>query len=61
MSKVALDQLAYSPVMNAVFLTFCRTLEGRGDEVLATLEQRWLPIMKANYALWPAAHVLGFM
>lgn len=57
--QVALDQLAWAPVMNAAFFALITVLEGRPHEWRSNLEDKWPKAMKANYMLWPAAQLVG--
>ncbi|PRW57029.1 hypothetical protein C2E21_4128 [Chlorella sorokiniana] len=58
--KMALDQLLYGPIMTLVFFAFLKTLEGRPDLILHTIETKLWPVLAANYALWPIAHLINF-
>ncbi|KAI7842218.1 hypothetical protein COHA_004131 [Chlorella ohadii] len=58
--KTALDQLVWGPGMTLVFLAFLKTLEGRPDLILHTIETKFWPMLLANYVLWPLAHLISF-
>lgn len=58
--KTAADQLIWAPVMTCVFFVVLKALEGHPDMILPTIQQRVLPTLLINYALWPAAHIISF-
>ncbi|KAI5780896.1 hypothetical protein EDC01DRAFT_730535 [Geopyxis carbonaria] len=61
LKRVAADQLAFAPVGLAAFFSYMTYAEG-GDSaaVRKRLGQVYLPTLKANYMLWPAAQLLNF-
>jgi len=59
-SKTAVDQLIWAPIMTVVFLAFLTTLEGRPEAVLSIVQAKLLPIMMANFGVWPLAHLINF-
>lgn len=60
LAKTALDQLLWAPAFSCVFFAFINVLDGRPDAVLPAIQNKLLPMMLANYALWPAAHLINF-
>lgn len=59
-TKTALDQLLWAPAFSCVFFAFINILDGRPDAVLPAIQAKLLPMLLANYALWPAAHLINF-
>ena len=60
LTKTAVDQLIWAPTMTVVFLTFLTTLEGRPETIMSVLQTKLLPILAANFTLWPLAHLVNF-
>lgn len=62
LTKTAIDQLIWAPVMTCVFLAFLTTLEGHPDtsHIMGVIQARLVPIMLANFTVWPVAHLLNF-
>ncbi|XP_077529460.1 mitochondrial inner membrane protein Mpv17-like [Haemaphysalis longicornis] len=59
--KVLLDQCAFTPVLIPSFLTALGALQGRSWEGIKDMVRAdFLPILKANYMLWPAAQIINF-
>ncbi len=61
LTKTAIDQLIYAPIMTVVFFVFLRFLEvgWQPDALLATMD-RVVPTLLANYCIWPFAHYVSF-
>ena len=57
---MALDQLVYSPVMAAVFLTALKVMEGSPAAVLPFLQARLVPTVLAGWTVWPAVNAVNF-
>jgi len=61
LTKLAVDQTVFAPSIIAAFFTYTSLSEGRGIEgVKERLSQVYLPSLKANYMLWPAANFVNF-
>lgn len=60
LTKTSVDQLIWAPTMTVVFLTFLTTLEGRPETIATVLQTKLLPILAANFTLWPMAHLVNF-
>lgn len=62
LTKTAIDQLIWAPVMTCVFLAFLTTLEGHPDSahIMGVIQARLVPIMLANFTVWPVAHLINF-
>ena len=60
LTKTSVDQLIWAPVMTVVFLTFLTTLEGRPEAALDVVHQKLVPILIANFSVWPIAHLINF-
>jgi protein Mpv17 len=59
-SKVAIDQLIFAPLVTLVFYAYKCTAEGRPREYFHELDQKLWPTIKAGWSLWPAAHSINF-
>lgn len=59
-AKTALDQLLWAPAFSCVFFAFVNLFEGRPDLILPAISAKLLPMLAANYALWPLAHLINF-
>ena len=59
-SKVAIDQLLFSPLCTLVFYAYKCIAEARAHELGQELERKYLPTLQAGWKLWPAAHVINF-
>eukprot|EP00200_Dunaliella_tertiolecta_P008705 CAMPEP_0202374400 /NCGR_PEP_ID=MMETSP1127-20130417/5236_1 /ASSEMBLY_ACC=CAM_ASM_000462 /TAXON_ID=3047 /ORGANISM="Dunaliella tertiolecta, Strain CCMP1320" /LENGTH=352 /DNA_ID=CAMNT_0048971543 /DNA_START=240 /DNA_END=1298 /DNA_ORIENTATION=+ len=58
--KMMSDQFLMTPFMTSVFFAVMTTLEGHPDRALTTVKDKIKPTLKANYLLWPAAHLVNF-
>eukprot|EP00210_Caulerpa_lentillifera_P002820 g2694.t1 len=58
--KTCLDQLAWAPFFNCVFIAFIDILKGHPMMIPHTIRMKFGKTMMANYALWPLAHVINF-
>lgn len=59
--KVFLDQAVFTPVFLPSFLVTLGALQGRSwGSIKDTVRADFLPILKANYMLWPAAQLINF-
>lgn len=60
-TKTAIDQLIWAPAMTVVFLAFLTTLEGGNPErILGVIKAKLVPIMLANFGVWPLVHLVNF-
>jgi hypothetical protein len=53
-------QLVYASLGTALFFTVITTLEGHPSAVPAVVAAKFGPTLAANYAVWPAAHLVNF-
>ncbi|KAI8465312.1 MAG: hypothetical protein J3K34DRAFT_525476 [Monoraphidium minutum] len=60
LTKTALDQVVYASFGTVLFFTVVTLLEGRPSAVPAVVAAKFLPTLAANYAIWPAAHLINF-
>lgn len=60
LTKTAIDQLVWAPLMTVLFLAFLTTLEGRPDAVLSVIHAKLVPIYLANLGIWPIWHIINF-
>uniref|UniRef100_A0A1E1WXI2 Mitochondrial inner membrane protein Mpv17 n=1 Tax=Amblyomma aureolatum TaxID=187763 RepID=A0A1E1WXI2_9ACAR len=59
--KVLLDQGVFTPMFIPSFLVTLGTLQRRSwEDIKRTVRTDYLPILKANYMLWPAAQLINF-
>ncbi|KAG2449968.1 hypothetical protein HYH02_000072 [Chlamydomonas schloesseri] len=59
-SKMALDQLVMSPLSTALFFMVMRAWEGHPADAFSYMRGKMVPTLKANYLLWPLAHIINF-
>ncbi len=43
-----------------MFFAFVNLFEGRPDLIVPAISAKLLPMLAANYALWPLAHLINF-
>ena len=62
LAKTAIDQCIWAPVMTCVFLAFLTSLEGHPDiaTITSVIQTKLVPIMLANFTVWPLAHLVNF-
>lgn len=60
LSKMALDQTLMAPLMTAAFFGLMKVLEGRPREAGPEVSAKLAPTLRANWAVWPAAHLVNF-
>jgi hypothetical protein len=60
LTKTAIDQMIWAPVMTVVFLVFLTTLEGHPESAFDVVQAKLVPIMLANFGVWPLAHLINF-
>jgi protein Mpv17 len=59
--RILLDQLAFSPVVHIGFFAYMALSHGGGGEaVRRSLEDKLVPAMQMNYAVWPATQAVNF-
>ncbi|CAL5229356.1 g12667 [Coccomyxa viridis] len=58
--KMLLDQLLWAPFFSCVFFVFTNVLAGHPEAVLPSIQAKLLPMMIANFAVWPIAHLINF-
>lgn len=46
--------------MTCFFFGFLKVLEGHPEQALATIQDKTLATVAANYVIWPAAHIVSF-
>lgn len=59
-AKIAVDQLAYAPIFTCVLYAWLAAWHGNIDGIPEVLQEKVLPTLLANYAVWPLAHGLNF-
>ncbi|KAG2495218.1 hypothetical protein HYH03_006824 [Edaphochlamys debaryana] len=60
LTKMSLDQLLMCPTATALFFTVMRIWEGHPNDALSYMRTKIAPTLRANYVLWPAAHIINF-
>ncbi|GBF95122.1 hypothetical protein Rsub_07706 [Raphidocelis subcapitata] len=58
--KTALDQTFYAAFGTVLFFTVVTLLEGRPSAVASVVATKFWPTLLANFAIWPAAHLVNF-
>lgn len=58
--KILIDQLLYAPVFTCVLYTFLQLAHMDPAGIPAVLQDKVVPTLMANYAVWPLAHALNF-
>ena len=59
-TKMVLDQLVMSPLSTALFFMVMRAWEGHPQDAFRYMRGKMVPTLKANYLLWPLAHIINF-
>lgn len=60
MLKAGIDQAFMAPFGTAAFYVFSKTVEGKREEIVPVLKEKFVPTMICSYKLWPAAHIINF-
>lgn len=61
LTKVAIDQLLFAPIVLVVFISTLSTLEGKSlSEIQTKVRAEFKDLIIANYKLWPAVQVINF-
>lgn len=60
LTKVATDQLLFTPIGISLFYGTLATLEGRPEETPQIIREKLVKTMLFGYCVWPAAHVINF-
>lgn len=60
--KMFFDQFTYwAPGINVIYLFSLAKLEGKSNDfAVSNVKERILPVLKANWMLWPIAQVINF-
>ncbi|KAK9917307.1 hypothetical protein WJX75_002997 [Coccomyxa subellipsoidea] len=58
--KMLADQLLWAPFFSCVFFAFTNTLAGHPEATIPAIQNKLLPMMLANFAVWPIAHLINF-
>lgn len=59
-TKVAADQLVFTPFGISAFYATITALEGRPEDTVEVIREKFLKTILAGYCVWPAAHVINF-
>lgn len=59
-TKVAIDQLLYTPVAIGAFYFTLDTLEGHPLRLQETMTEKFKPTLLAGWTVWPLVHVINF-
>ena len=58
--KILIDQLLYAPVFTVILYTYLQAAHGDLAGIPEVLQDKVVPTLLANYAVWPLAHALNF-
>jgi len=59
-TKMAVDQLLFTPIATVIFYTIIKTMEGQSDRIMSTIKEKFWPTLLAGYTVWPLAHLINF-
>jgi protein Mpv17 len=60
-TRVALDQLLFSPTFLLIFFSFNGIVEGKGrDEIIHRLELGYKKVLIGNWTIWPLVQLVNF-
>jgi protein Mpv17 len=60
LAKMLIDQTLWTPISICIFYSVFKTMEGRRDQILQTIKDKFWATLFAGYAVWPLAHVINF-
>ncbi|KAK9452987.1 hypothetical protein V1511DRAFT_463408 [Dipodascopsis uninucleata] len=61
LTRVLCDQLIFTPICLACFFAFMTFVEGGGRKLLVRkLGSLYVPTLKSNFMVWPAAQIINF-
>eukprot|EP00095_Tigriopus_kingsejongensis_P001936 maker-scaffold246_size239296-snap-gene-1.29 protein:Tk01936 transcript:maker-scaffold246_size239296-snap-gene-1.29-mRNA-1 annotation:"Mpv17" len=61
LTKVALDQGAFAPTFNAIFLSVIGLFQGKNlEQIKVKLSREYRDVMLTNYKIWPAVQLVNF-
>eukprot|EP00891_Asterochloris_glomerata_P003769 jgi/Astpho2/3769/e_gw1.00060.85.1_t len=55
--KMMADQFLWAPFFSCIFFT---VINGAPQNIIPDIQQKLIPVLMANYALWPVAHLINF-
>eukprot|EP00775_Hariotina_reticulata_P007534 gene7534-7744_t len=58
--RMALDQLCFAPLFIGSMIAILTALDGKSDQIVATLKSDLPSAVRANWALWVPAQFLNF-
>ncbi|KAJ7537339.1 hypothetical protein O6H91_11G002100 [Diphasiastrum complanatum] len=58
--RTAADQLIFTPLAMGSLFVVLLFLEGRNDQIMAKLQQDWLPTIVANWTVWIPFQIINF-
>ncbi|CAL8465020.1 g4555 [Coccomyxa elongata] len=58
--KMLVDQLLWAPFFSCIFFAFTNTLAGHPEATIPAIQNKLIPMMLANFAVWPIAHLINF-
>lgn len=60
-TKVAIDQILWTPIFDVVFLTYMTLAEGKTlDDVKTKIQNDLSTAVRGSWAIWPVAHAINF-
>jgi len=58
--KILIDQLLYAPLFTCILYSYLQIANGDAASIPTVLQDKVVPTLLANYAVWPLAHALNF-
>lgn len=58
--KILIDQLLYAPAFTCILYAYLQAANGDIAGIPEVLQDKVVPTLMANYAVWPLAHALNF-
>ncbi|KIY95774.1 Protein SYM1 [Monoraphidium neglectum] len=59
-AKTLLDQVVYASIGTGLFFAVITALEGHPELAPSVVAAKFWPTLAANWAIWPAAHIVNF-
>mmetsp|Transcript_33507 Transcript_33507/g.84111 ORF Transcript_33507/g.84111 Transcript_33507/m.84111 type:complete len:192 (+) Transcript_33507:1126-1701(+) len=60
LSKLALDQLIFSPFLTSLFFSYLELVNGKPESIPDTISKQLLPCMKMSWKVWPITQWINF-
>lgn len=59
-SKIALDQMIFTPLMTGLFFAFLKAVEGQPHMILPFISEKLGSTLLVGYTVWPAVNIITF-